>query len=672
MSYYYKNGAQANVLFDVDNTVGEKIRNFDNYILSPDGKRMLIATETEYIYRRSHTAIYYIYNVADHRMKKLSDYGRAQNPIWSNDGNQVAFVRDNNIHLVKLLYDNAESQVTKDGKFNSIINGVPDWVNEEEFSFSSSMTFNADGTMICWVKYDESAVKEYPLQFFNAQKNTTDANVYPEAYTYKYPKAGEENSKVTVWSYDIKSHQTRQIQLPLDNDGYIPRIYPTENPDRVLLMTLNRHQDDLRIYSANPRSTLCQMIIKDEDKKYIKEDVFAGLCQTQSYFLLPSERSGRMGLYLYNNAGTLKRSIVMPDAVITDVYGVDDKTGDVYFQAACPSPKERQVFVSRANGKMECLTPRRGTSSAQFSANFKYFLCTWSNADTPHEYTVCNAAGKVIKTIDDNAKLKTKLSDYAISKKEFFTFTTSEGVELEGWMIKPANFNPNHKYPVIMHQYSGPGSQQVKDSWDIGSMGQGGMFDYLLAQNGYIIVSVDGRGTGYRGVEFEKSIYKRMGDLESKDQVEAAIWLGKQSYVDASKIGIWGWSFGGFNTLMSMSEGRPVFACGVAIAPPTSWRFYDTVYTERFMRTPQENQDGYATNPIVRASKLHGALLLIHGLADDNVHPQNSFEYTSALVAEDKDFSELIYTNKNHGISGGNTRNHLLRQVENWFKMHLK
>lgn len=673
VAYSYKDNKQVQVLFDVNNTVGEKISSFDSYILSPDGKKMLIGTNRKSIYRRSFTATYYIYNIADRRMRPLSDNGAVQNPVWSNDGNLVAFVRNNNIYLVKLLYDNAESQVTKDGEFNKIINGVPDWVNEEEFSFSNAMAFSADGTQICWIRYDETDVKQYSLQMYKGLKpELKDNSLYPGAYTYKYPKAGEMNSKVTAWSFDIKSRQTRQIQLPLDPDGYIARILPTNDPARILLMTFNRHQDHLKIYAANPRSTVCTMILEEKAKSYVKEQVLEGFILTDNYMLMQSDRSGFMGLYLYSPAGILKRSITLPDADITKVHGIDDKTGDVFFEGATPTPKDRQIYVSHANGKTDCLTPRAGQSSAQFSASFKYFLSTWSNADTPYEFAICNNQGKKLSTIEDNKELAQKLTQYNVTKKEFFTFTTSEGVKLEGWMIKPANFSASKKYPVIMHQYSGPGSQQVSNSWGIGSMGQGGAFDYFLAEQGFIVVTVDGRGTGYRGADFEKCIYMRMGDLESKDQVETALWLGKQSYVDKERIGIWGWSFGGFNTLMSMSEGRPVFRCGVAIASPTNWRFYDSVYTERYMRTPQENADGYAINPINRAEKLHGDLLLIHGLADDNVHPQNSIEYSEALVQADKDFRELYYTNRNHGIRGGNSRNHLLRQVSDWFIEKMK
>ena len=669
---YYKNGQQASVLFDINNTVGEKVKAFDDYILSPDGTKMLIKTETKQVYRRSSKARYYVYNIANKRMRLLSDNSDVQNPVWSNDGNLIAFVRNNNIWVSKLLFDGAESQITKDGELNKVINGIPDWVNEEEFASSNSLCFNADGTMICWIKYEEANVKEYPLQLFKGMSPSYDAlSTYPGEYTYKYPKAGEDNSKVSAWSYDIKSHVARKFELPLDAEGYIPRIIPTANANSILLVTLNRHQDDMRIYSANPRSSVCQMIVENKSSKYVKEESFTDMKVTDNYILIPCDKGENITLNVYTIAGALKRSVSVPNKDITETYGIDQKTGDVYFQAASPTPKDRQVFVSRANGKIECLTPEAGTAAAQFSENYKYFLKTWSDADTPYKFSVCNGQGKDIKVMEDNASLKSKLRNYPITKKEFFTFKTSEGVQLEGWMIRPADFDASKKYPVIMHQYSGPGSQQVVNSWGIGSMGNGGMYDYLLAEKGFIVVTVDGRGTGYRGTAFEKCIYQRMGDLESKDQVETALWLGQQSFVDKNRIAIWGWSFGGFNTLMAMSDGRPVFCCGVAIAAPTDWRFYDTIYTERYMRTPKENSAGYDINPKNRVSNLHGALLLVHGLADDNVHPQNAFEYSEAMVQADKDFKELIYTNRNHGIHGGNTRNHLLRQVTNWFVEHM-
>lgn len=669
----FKTGKELSVLFDVKNTMGCKIDGFDDYVLSPDGKRMLIQTKTERIYRRSFKADFYIYNIESRRLDRLSDGDKQQIPTWSPDGQQVAFVRGGNIFLVKLLYDNAEIQVTKDGKFNEVINGLPDWVNEEEFGFNSALTFNADGTMICWIRYDESKVKTYSLEMYKGMKPAKEAyGTYPGSYSYKYPKAGEDNSTVSAWSYDIKSHKINRLQVPLDADGYMPRIKPTNDPMRIVVYTMNRHQDDLCLYAVNPRSTVAQLIIKEHVDKYVREEAMEGVKFVGDKILLPSDRSGYTKLYIYNMNGQLQRTIGDGNYDITSVYGYDPKTGDVYYQAAALGATDRQVYVTHKNGKTVRLTDREGWNTAFFSGDFQYFVNTWSDYNTPYVFTTRTREGKLINTIEDNKAVKQLVSDYGFCKREPFSFTTSEGVVLNGWMVKPKDFDANKKYPVIMHQYSGPGSQQVTNSWSAGSMGQGGAFDSYLAQEGFIVVSVDGRGTGGRGSEFEKCTYLNLGNLESKDQVETALYVGSLPYVDKDRIGIWGWSYGGFNTLMSMSEGRGVFRAGVAIAPPTNWKYYDSVYTERYMRTPKENPDGYATNPIERAPKLHGALLICHGTADDNVHPQNTYEYSEALVQADKDFRELFYTNRNHSIFGGNTRNHLLRQVAQFFKTELK
>ena len=673
VSYSYKTGKQSAVLFDVNHTTGEKIDRFEDYIMSPDGTKMLIQTQSKRIYRRSYTAEYYIYTIATRHLAKLSDNGPQQAPVWSQDGWQVAFVRDNNIFLVKLLYDNSESQVTKDGKHNEIINGIPDWVYEEEFGFNSAMAFNQDGTMLCWVKFDESKVPEYKLETYKGLKpENSQYAVYPGFYSYKYPKAGEQNSTVSVFSYDIKSHQTRQLNVPLASDGYIPRIKSTSNADRMIVYTMNRHQDELCLYGVNPRSTVSQLLVKESVPKYVGEDVISGIRFTPNYILLPSDRDGMMQLYLYTSTGSLVKKLTNAKNGVTDVYGYDEATGNVYYQAAGIDPLNREVYVTMKNGKTQQLTMQKGWNSGFFSSSFRYFINQWSDSNTPYTYSLCNNQGKVISQLVDNQGLINKLSTYTLPQKEFFKFTTSEGVELNGVMIRPADFNPSKKYPVVMWQYSGPGSQQVKNAWTMGSMGNGCLYDAYLTQRGFIVVCVDGRGTGARGTEFEKCTYKNIGNLEAKDQVETAIWLGKQPYVEADNIGIWGWSYGGFCTLMSMSEGRPVFKAGVAVAPPTSWRYYDSVYTERFMQTPQENPTGYDDNPIARADQLHGALLICHGLADDNVHPQNTFEYTEALIQADKDFRMNVYTNRNHSIYGGNTRNHLLRQIADFLIEHLQ
>lgn len=672
VTYSFKTGREQSVLFDVNNTMGEKIKSFDGYTMSPDGTRMLIQTKTNYIYRRSYTAVHYIYTIASRKLERLSDGGPQQVPTWSADGQQVAFVREGNIFLVKLLYDNAEIQVTKDGKFNEVINGIPDWVNEEEFGFNRALTFNADGTMLCWIRYDESKVKTYSLQMYKGMRpENTEYTDYPGFYSYKYPKAGQDNSVVTAWSYDIKSRKINRLNVPIDADGYMPRIKSTIDPNRIVVYTMNRHQDQLCLYAVNPRTTVAQLLIKESVPKYVQESAVEAIKFVGNNILLPSDRSGYMNLYVYNMNGKLQRTIG-GKYDITEVYGFDAKTGDVYYQAAALGATDRQVYVSHKNGKIERLTDAEGWNSALFSGDYQYFINTWSDYNTPYVYTTRTRAGKVISTLQDNRELRQTIKDYGFCKREAFSFTTSEGVTLNGWMLRPLDFDASKRYPVIMHQYSGPGSQQVKNAWSAGSMGQGGAYDSYLAQQGFIVVSVDGRGTGGRGAEFEKCTYLNLGDLESRDQVETALYLGTLPYVDKDRIGIWGWSYGGFNTLMSMSEGRPVFRAGVSIAPPTNWRFYDSVYTERYMRTPKENPDGYATNPIERASKLHGALLLCHGTADDNVHPQNMYEYSEALVQADKDFRELLYTNRNHGIYGGNTRNHLLRQVAQFFMTELK
>ncbi len=679
VKYSFRTGKQTAVLFDAATARGPKVERIDGYIISPDGKTMLIQTQTTPIYRRSFTAVYYLYSIANNKLEPLSDGGPQQTPLFSPDGTQVAFVRDNNIFLVKLLYNNSESQVTKDGKRNEVINGLPDWVCEEEFSHNSAMVFSADSRQIVWVRYDESQVREYAMPLFKGlQPEREEYATYPGFYTYKYPKPGEQNAKVQVMSYDIKSHQTRTIQLPLDADGYIPRIKMTSDPQKVAVFTLNRHQDCLKVYMANPLSTICKLVIEDRVDKYINENVFAQMKMTDHSIVLTSERDGYNHIYLYNLNGQLLRMVGdlekpgtrlggTAHTVVTDVYGYDEATGDIYFAALTTGPTDQKVFVSHKGGKTDCLTPKQGWSSAVFSKDFKNFLCTWSDLNTPTTYTLCNNQGKVLTTLIDNKALAEKYASYSMGSKEFFVFTTPE-TKLCGWMVKPADFDPNKKYPVVMYQYGGPGNQQVRNAWGIGMSGQGAILEQYLCQLGYICVCVDNRGTGGRGAEFEKCTYLRLGELEARDQVEAALWLGQQSYVDKERIAIWGWSYGGWNTLMSMSEGRPVFCCGVAIAPPTCWRYYDTIYTERFMRTPQENAQGYdEVCPIARAGKLHGALLLCHGMADDNVHYQNTAEYVEALVQADKDFRQLVYTNRNHSIYGGNTRNHLFRQCVNFF-----
>ncbi len=668
----FKNGEQTGVLCDVGQTKGAtKLDRIDGYIMSPDGKNILIQTQTTPIYRHSKTAVYYIYNVMNRTLAPLSDGGPQECPVWSPDGYMVAFVRDGNIHLVKLLYNNSESQVTKDGKFNSVINGKPDWVNEEEFVNDCSMCFTADASMICWIRYDETEVPLFSFPWYKGLSPEREQYLtYPGQYEYKYPMAGERNSTVTVHSYDIKSHQTRQMKVPLKEDGYIPRIFATSDPLKLAVVTLNRHQDCMDIYMANPRSTECTLAVRDEVDRYIGENAYGQMVFFDGGFAMCSERSGYNHIYVYDLNGTLKKQMTQGETVVTDFYGYDPKTQTAYYANTAEGPLRRTVCKTDSRGRTTKLSTQPGTNQATFSKDFAYFMNVHSDFSTPPVTTLCDASGRTLCTLEDNSELKNTLANKRLGRKEFFTFTTRQGTELNGYMILPPDFNEANKYPVILFQYSGPGSQQVLDSWSTGNMG-GCSFEQYLGEQGFISVCVDGRGTGGRGAAFEKQTYLKLGQLEADDQVETALYVGSLPYVDAKRIGIWGWSYGGFCTLMSMSQGNPVFAAGVAVAPPTCWRYYDSVYTERFMRTPRENADGYAVSAISRAPQLSGSLLICHGLADDNVHFRNTAEYTEALVQADKDYRLMAYTNRNHGISGGKTRQHLYRQIVNWFKKEM-
>lgn len=673
VKYSFKTGEEVGTLFDVTTARDCDLKSFDDYILSPDEKLILIQTETKPIYRHSFTAVYYIYNVKNNKMEPLSNNGPQQVPLFSPDGNQIAFVRNNNIYLVKLLFGNSESQVTKDGEYNHVLNGIPDWVYEEEFSFNRAFDFSADSKMIAYVRFDESAVPMFSFPWYKglAPEKTSYAT-YPGAYEYKYPKAGEVNSKVSVHTYDIKSHVTRKMDLQIDSDGYIPRIKFTSDPEKLAIMTLNRHQNRLDLYMANPRSGLCKVAIRDEAEQYIKESAYSNIKFYPEHIVMMSEKDGYNHLYLYTIAGNLVKQITKGQFEITSFLGWDQKANVFYYASNEGSPLRTAIYKIDGKGKKTKLSTRTGSNSAIFSTNQKYYINTFSNISTPTLITLNDNRGKELTTLLDNSKLKAQTAQLIMPQKEFFTFRTSSGVELNGWMMKPANFNANKKYPVILHQYSGPGSQQVIDRWGIGSFGDGGLFEAYMCDKGYIMVCVDGRGTGGRGAAFEKCTYLQLGVKEAEDQVETARYLGTLPYIDGKRIGIWGWSFGGYNTLMSMSDGSGAFKAGVAIAAPSDWRFYDTVYTERFMRTPKENAEGYdAGSAIKRAPQLKGSLLLIHGTADDNVHYQNCAEYSEALVQAGIQFDMQVYTNRNHGIFGGKTREHLMNRVANFFIQNL-
>lgn len=670
--YSFKTGKEIATVFDVETARGsKKLPYIDGYIMSPDEHRILIQTETKGIYRRSYTAVYYIYDVRNNTLEPLSEGGPQQVPLFSPDGNVIAFARGNNLFLVKLLFGNAEVQVTKDGKFNEVINGLPDWVNEEEFTTNRSFDFSADSKVLAWVRYDESQVPIYSMQEFKGlYPARSEFDAYPGTYDYKYPVAGQKNSEVKVMTFDIKNRVTRTLDVPLDKDGYIPRIKFTSDPTKLAVITLNRYQSQMDVYMANPLSKVCKLVLREKNEKYVRETAYTQMKFYDGHFSLLSERSGFQHLYWYNLGGQLEAQITKGNFEVTDFYGYDARTGSFYYASTQESPLRRAVYKADKQGRVKKLSSSVGTNSAKFSKTMKYYMNVYSSAQQPPVTSLCDNNGKTITTLIDNADLKAKVEKVA-GKKEFFQFTTSEGVQLNGWMVKPRDFDASKKYPVVMYQYSGPGSQEVTDSWNLGFYGAG-IFESYLTEQGFICACVDGRGTGARGADFEKCTYLQLGLRESQDQVETAIYLGSLPYVDKANIGIWGWSFGGFNTLMSMSEGRPVFKAGVAVAAPSNWKYYDTVYTERYMRTPNENAAGYAINPMERAANLSGSLLLIHGTADDNVHFRNVAEMSEALVQANKQFEMQIYTNRNHSIYGGNTRYHLLTRMCDFFKRNLK
>lgn len=673
IKYSFRTGQQVEVVFDVAKARECTFKRFDGYTFSPDGSKILIRTETQPIYRHSYKAVHYLYTIKRNIVEKLSEGGPQQSPVFSPDGNMVAFVRDNNIFLVKMLYGNSESQVTEDGKFNHVLNGIPDWVYEEEFSFATALEFSPDNTMLAFIRFDESEVASFTFPIFAGQAPHYSAlETYPGAYTYKYPKAGEANSKVSVHTFDIKSKVTRKMKLPLDPDGYIPRIRFTQDAAKLAIMTLNRNQNRFDLYFADPRSTLCKLVLRDESPYYINESVFDNIMFYPQNFSFISEKDGYSHLYWYSMGGNLIKQVTKGKFEVKRFIGWDAATNTFYFESNEESPLRTAVYKTDKKGGRIKLSEKAGTNSAIFSSNLKYFMNTYSSLQTPAVITLNDNTGKVLKTLVTNQKLKETLAQYQLPKKEFFTFRTSQGTELNGWMIKPADFNESKKYPVLLYQYSGPGSQEVVDKWGIGGDRGGIGWDAYMASKGYVIVCVDGRGTGGRGAEFAKCTYLNLGVKEAQDQVETAKHMAAQPYVDKSRIGIWGWSFGGYMTIMSMSEGTPVFKAGAAVAAVTDWRFYDTVYVERFMRTPQQNAEGYkAGSAFTRAANLNGRLLLVHGMADDNVHFQNCAEYSECLVQADKQFDMQVYTNRNHGIYGGNTRYHLFTRLTEFFLNNL-
>ena len=628
---------------------------------SNDETKVLIPVGEEQMYRRSFRANYFVFDLKTKKITEVSSKGKQLFATFSPDGNQVAFVRDNNL-FVKNLSNGEEKQLTADGKNNEIINGRSDWVYEEEFSFAQAFFWSPDGKKIAYYKFNEKEVPEYSMTMFES--------LYPADYKYKYPKPGEKNSIVSIHIVNLENGASKSVELGAEQDQYIPRVRWSQDANTLCVLRMNRHQNKLDYLLADAASGKTRVMMTEEDKYYIDiEKEQLTFLANGKQFINVSERDGYNHIYLYDLNGKVLKQITKGAWEVSDIYGVDQKKGLIYYQSTEPSPSQRDVYAIglNGNGKRKISTVS-GTNSASFSSDFSYYILSNSNSKSPLFVSLHGSDGKLIRVLEDNAKAKARIAEYQISPTEFFSFTTSEGVSLNGYMIKPANFDPNKKYPVFMYVYGGPGSQNVADSW---GSGRNMWFNYL-AQKGYIVACVDNRGTGARGAEFKKMTYLNLGKYETIDQIEAAKWFAKQSYVDGSRIGIWGWSYGGYMSSLCITKGADVFKMAIAVAPVTTWRFYDSIYTERYLRTPQENAKGYDENsPINFADKLKGKFLLIHGTGDDNVHFQNSVMFSEALIQANKQFEQAYYPNKNHGIYGGNTTLQLYTKMTNFILNNL-
>ncbi|MFH1120892.1 MAG: DPP IV N-terminal domain-containing protein [Bacteroidota bacterium] len=665
--FSYKTGEKVATILNLDDFPEIKIRMIVDYEFSADEGRLLIQSDYEPLYRRSFKAGYYIFDIAARKFTPLSPNGKQQLATFSPDGNLVAFVRENNLFIADPARG-SEIKITSDGKFNEIINGAPDWVYEEEFEYNKAFSWSSDSKKLAYVKFDERNVKMFNMTLFQGQKPAMDENaLYPSNSQFKYPKAGEDNSDVTVHIYNLESGNTLRADIGPEKDQYIPRIMFTGDPSALAILRLNRLQNMVEILKTNASTGRSSVIYTEVNKCYIDESNFDRLSflPDGKHFVITSEKDGWTHLYLYDVEGALVRQLTSGNFDVTGYYGFDPAKKIFYYQAAAVSPIQTEVYSVSMDGRTKLLSLTKGTNTADFSSSFRYFIGTFSSASTPAVYTLYDASGKQIRVLEENAELRAKLDEYKPSLKSFFSFTTSENVTLNAWVIYPPDFDTSKKYPVLMNQYSGPNSQEVLDRWGIG-------FDEYIAQKGYIVMCVDPRGTGGRGEAFRKVTYLQLGKYETIDQIEAAKYMASLPYVDGSRIGIWGWSYGGFISASCMLKGDGVYKMGIAVAPVTNWRYYDNIYTERFMRKPQDNPEGYDQNsPLFFADKLKGNLLLVHGMADDNVHVQNTVELSERLVQAGKQFDQMLYVNRNHGIYGGNTRLHLFNMIENYLNENL-
>ena len=669
VKYSYKTGKEVAVFFDIAKVPDAPITSFSDYELSNDETKILLTTDVKRIYRHSFTATHYVWNLVTEEFTPLSEKGAQQVPTFSEDGERIAFVRDNNI-FIKSLKFGTENQVTFDGEKNKIINGVPDWVYEEEFSYNKALWWSPDTKFLAFVRFDETQVPEFTMPLYSGEKpHLKEFQLYPGEETFKYPKAGEKNSKVTVLVHELRSKTNMKVHIGEDEDIYVPRLKWTPDANNVVVMRVNRLQNKLDVLYANPFTGDSRQFFTEKNKRYIDENFYDNFVFLEDgKFVINSERDGWSHLYLFDNNAFELAQLTKGKFDVTKFYGFDKVRNVYYYQAAAESPLRREVYFTSQDGKKKGkISTQQGTNNVDFSSNYNYYINYFSSSKTPTRITLHDNKGTQIRVLQDNTVLNNTMKVLALPQKEFFKFTTAQGVELNGYMIKPEGFDASKKYPVVMTQYSGPNSQSAADSWS--SIG----WENYLAQEGFLVACVDPRGTAARGEDFRKITYRQLGKYESDDQVESAKYLGTLPYVDKRNIAIFGWSYGGFMTLMCMEKGGEIFKAGISVAPVTSYRFYDSVYTERYMGLPQDNAEGYDENaPLAHAGDIKGRLLIVHGSADDNVHAQNTYEFTEKMVQAGVQFDMAIYTNRDHGIRGGNTSMHLYTKMTNFLKEQLQ
>lgn len=651
-------GEEAGVLID-----GAALGiNFSSYSFNSDESKALVASDIERIYRRSSKGVFHVVDLKTGTAQQLMDGEKIMYATLSPDNDKVAFVKDNNLYYVN-LNSNEVTQITQDGKWNHVLNGAADWVYEEEFSMAKAFDWSPDGKRIAFIRFDETDVPEFNMQLWG--------KLYPEDYRFKYPKAGEKNSEVSIHVYDLTSKNTVNVDAGEETDIYLPRIYWTNDANTLAYLRLNRLQNQLDLFYANVQTGASQLILREEAKTYVDLNSNDDLrfLEGNKGFIRTSEQDGYKHIYHHDNQGKLIRQITSGNWEVTNLVGIDEKGKKIYFVSTEQSPMERNLYVIGMDGKgKKLLTPEKGNHSINMSKDFKFFISNYTNANSPLMVRLFDASGKLVKTLEDNAELKERLQGFAMSEREFFSFPTVDGTSLNGYMIKPADFDPNKQYPVLMYVYGGPGSQNVMNSWG----GARDFWHHHLAAEGYIVVCVDNRGTGGRGRDFKHATYANLGKLETEDQIAGAKYLGSLPYIDAARIGIWGWSYGGYMSSLALMIGNDAFKAAIAVAPVTTWRYYDTIYTERYLQTPQLNAAGYDDNsPITHVNKLKGNYLLIHGTGDDNVHYQNAVDLVDALIKADKQFETMYYPNRNHGIYGGNTTWHLYSLMTDFIKRKL-